>query len=235
MLKRLYLRDVGGEITATGQRVRMGLLYRSSGLHQLRSDELAYVRGLGLRHIIDLREASAVTRHPDKVQAETVTLLPMGFAALETVKPRDVLLRRVNVRKIFHAGVYAEMLESHAPSFRVFLDSLLQKPIPALVHCTAGKDRTGMAVAMFYLALGVPSPNIVQSYMAIMPHLKQHFPRRLKALVHLFDGPPLAYSVIPEYMEGMLTHIEKKYGGPDAYFQSIGFVQTEALRQKFLE
>lgn len=235
MLKRLYLLDVGGEITADGCRVRTGLLYRSSGLHRLRTTELAYVRSLGLRHIIDLREPNALTRRPDLVQVETMTHIPMELAALENVRPSDVLLRRVNIKALFHTRLYADTLENHGHSICTFLNLLLEKPTPALVHCTAGKDRTGMMVAMFYLALGLPRERVLGTYMAIMPHLKQHFPRRLKALVQVLGGPPLAYSVIQDYMEGMLDHLDQKYGGPQPYLQSIGFTQTASLRERFLE
>ncbi len=235
MLKRLYLMDVGGETNSDGCRIRTGLLYRSSGLHRLRTTELAYVRGLGIRHIIDLREPNAITRRPDLVQAEVMTHLPMELAALENLRASDVLLRRVNVSKLFHTGLYADTLENHGHSILAFLDSLVDKPTPALVHCTAGKDRTGMMVAMFYLALGIPRERVLETYMAIMPHLRQHFPRRLKALVQVLGGPPLAYSVIQDYMEGMLDHLDRKYGGPHPYLQSIGFTQTALLRERFLE
>jgi protein-tyrosine phosphatase len=235
VLKRLYLIDVGGETTGDGGQVRTGLLYRSSGLHRLRTTELAYVRSLGLRHIIDLREPNATTRHPDLMRAEVMTHLPMELAALENLRARDVLMRRVNVNALFHTRLYADTLENHGHSIRSFLDLLLEKPTPALVHCTAGKDRTGMMVAMFYLALGVPRERVLGTYMAIMPHLQQYFPRRLKALVQVLGGPPLAYSVIQDYMEGMLDHLDHKYGGPLPYLQSIGFTQTALLRERFLE
>ena len=59
-----------------------------------------------------------------------------------------------------------------------------------------------MMVAVLQLALGVSEARIVAGYMAIQPHLERHFPRRIKALVQLLGGPPLAWSVRPEYMEG---------------------------------
>jgi protein-tyrosine phosphatase len=235
MLKRLYLSDVGGEATRDGRRLKTGLLYRSSAIHKLRADERAYLRELGIRHIIDLREPSVVARRPDALVAEAVTHLPVGMGVLETVKPGDVLRRRVDVRQLAYRHLYADVLDANGDSVRGFLDSLLDKPIPALVHCTAGKDRTGILVSVLYLALGVPREQIVQSYMAIMPHLEDYFPATLRWLVRVFDGPPLAYSVIPEYIERMLDRIEEKYGGAERYFQSIGFARVDTLKARFLD
>lgn len=235
MLKRLYLRDVGGEVTRDGRRVRTGLLYRSSAIHKLRADEQAELLGLGIRHIIDLREPSVVARRPDAIVAEAVTHLPVGMGILETVKPGDVLRRRVDVWQLAHCHLYADVLEANAERVCRFLDSLLDCPTPALVHCNAGKDRTGMLVSVLYLALGVPRERIVQSYMAIMPHLEKHFPATLRWLVRVFGGPPLAYSVIPEYVERMLDRIEQNYGGAGQYLNAIGFARLDSLRALFLE
>lgn len=235
MLKRLHLADAGGDTTIDGHRVRTGLLYRSSAIHKLLPAERERLKALGLKHIVDLREPNVIAKRPDALQVDSVTRLPVGFGILETVRPRDVLLRRVDWRVLAHSGLYADVLEENAPLFKRFLDSLVTKPGPTLVHCTAGKDRTGMMVAIWQLALGVPNDRIVAGYMSVLPHLQQNFPRRLKLLVRLIGGPPLAYSVISDYMDGMLTHITEKYGGPQPYLQSIKFGQVAALRAKYLE
>src|SRR5574341_7011 len=144
MLKRLYLCDVGGEPTCDDRRVRTGLLYRSSAIHKLSADEYARLSGLGIRHIIDLREPSVAARSPDTLAAEVVTHLPVDMGILEALKPGDVLRRRVDVRRLAYRDLYADVLERNAESVCRFLESLIDKPTPALVHCTAGKDRTGM-------------------------------------------------------------------------------------------
>ena len=235
MLKELHLADVGGDVTEDGRRVRTGLLYRSSALHRLRPTERARLEALGLKHIIDLREPGASERRPDALRVGAVTVLPVGFGLLNTVRARDVFLRKVNWQALAHPRVYADVLEENAPLFRRFLEALLDHPLPALVHCTAGKDRTGMMVAVLQLALGVSHVRIVAGYMAILPHLEQHFPRRIKALVQLLGGPPLACSVRPEYMEGMLGHVVEKHGGTEGYLRSIQFGRGAELQARFLQ
>ena len=153
---------------------------------------------------------------------------------LEAVKPSDVLRRRVNVHQLAHKDLYADVLEANSQSVRCFFEALLDKPTPALVHCTAGKDRTGILVSVLYLALGVPREQIVDSYLAIQPHLEKHFSPAVKWLVRAFDGPPLAYSVIAEYMARMLDRVESKYGGAEGYLQSLRFERLAELQAKFL-
>ena len=235
MLKQLHLADVGGDLTGDGRRVRTGLFYRSSALHKLRPTERTRLEALGLKHIIDLREPGASVRRPDALTAEVVTLLPVGFGLLNTVRARDVWLRKVNWQALAHPRIYAEVIEENGPLVRRLLESLLDHPLPAHVHCTAGKDRTGIMVAVLQLVLGVAQARIVAGYMAIQPHLDQYFPRRIKALVQLLGGPPLACSVRPEYMEGMLQHVVEKHGGVEGYVRSIQFERSAELRARFLQ
>jgi protein-tyrosine phosphatase len=235
MLKRLYLRDVGGEMTNDGRRVRTGRLYRSSAIHKLRRDERRQLDALGLRHIIDLREPKVAARWPDTIRAEVMSHLPVGMGILEMVKPREVLSRQVDWWQLAHPDLYADVLESNAGQVRRFFDSLIDQPAPALVHCTAGKDRTGILVSMLYLALGVPRERVVQAYLAIRPHLEQHFPATLQWLVRAFGGPPLAYSVVGEYMERMLDRVDQKFNGVAGFIDSIQFARLESLHDRFLE
>ena len=117
MLKRLHLADAGGDTTTEGRRVRTGLLYRSSAIHKLRPAEREQLESLRLKHIVDLREPNVIAKRPDVLQVEAVTRLPVGFGILETVRPRDVLLRRVDWDVLAHTGLYADVLEGNAPLF----------------------------------------------------------------------------------------------------------------------
>jgi len=235
MLNRLYLRDVGGEMTSDGRRVRTGRLYRSSAIHKLRRDERRQLNALGLRHIIDLREPQIAARWPDTIRAEVMSHLPVGMGILEMVRPREVLSRRVDWWQLAHPDLYADVLESNAGQVRRFFESLIDHPAPALVHCTAGKDRTGILVSMLYLALGVPRQRVLETYLEIKPHLRQHFPLPLRWLVDAFGGPPLAYSVVAEYMDRMLDRVAQKYSGVEGFLESIQFARLESLRDRFLE
>lgn len=235
MLKKLYLRDVGGNITGDGRRVRRGLLYRSSDLHRLTSSDGDHVDRLGLRQIIDLREPHIVARRPDRFVIPNVTFLPIRIGAFENLKPLDILRGRVDWPSLVHDRLYADIFELNGDHLRRFLELLCDGELPALVHCTAGKDRTGVFVAALELALGVSREQIIQSYMAILPHLELYFPRRIRWLLQKMNVPRLAYAVEPQYMAGLLDHVRQNYGDADSYLAAIGFTRPEELRARFLE
>lgn len=86
MLKKLYLRDVGGNIANDGRRVRCGLLYRSSDLHRLTASDGDHLDRLGLRQIIDLREPHIVARRPDRFLEAYLNTI--GFRRLEELRAR---------------------------------------------------------------------------------------------------------------------------------------------------
>jgi protein-tyrosine phosphatase len=234
MLNRLYLCDVGGGFTRDGRRVRTNLLYRSSGLNPLRKPDRARLESLRLRHIVDLREHKAIRRQPDLFCAETMTHLPVKLGAFETIKYHDVLMRRVDWDELAHLRLYADMLENNGDQICQFLNLLLDVSAPTLVHCAVGKDRTGVFISVLYLALGVRRDDVVESYMAIKPHLARHFPSSIRWLLKKTQVPQLAYTVLPEYIEGMLDHVEEKYGDAENYLRAIGFGRVGELQERFL-
>ena len=170
MLNRLYLCDIGGVFTGDGRRVRTNLLYRSSGFNPLHKSDRARLASLGLRHIVDLREDKAIQRQPDLFSTDTMTHLPVQLGAFESIKYRDVLMRRVDWETLAHIRLYADMLENNGDQIFRFLNLLLDDHAPVLVHCAVGKDRTGVFISVLYLALGVSRDDVVKSYMAIKPH-----------------------------------------------------------------
>jgi len=235
MLNRLYLCDVGGVFTDDGRRVRTNLLYRSSGLNPLRDEDRQRLDSLRLRHIVDSREHKAIRQQPDLFCAETMTRLPVKLGAFESIKYRDVLMRRVDWETLAHLRLYADMLENKGDQIHQFLNLLLDDSAPMLVHCAVGKDRTGVFISVLYLALGMPRDEVVKAYMAIKPHLDRHFPPSIRWLLKKTQVPELAYTVLPEYIEGMLDPVEEKYGDAENYLRAIKFGRAEDLREKFLE
>jgi len=104
---------------------------------------------------------------------------------------------------------------------------------PRSLHGGQGSD--GVFVAMLELALGVSHEQIIQSYMAIMPHLELYFPRRIRWLLEKMNVPRLAYAVEPQYMAGLLDHVQQKYEDAEPYLETIGFMRLDELRARFLE
>jgi protein-tyrosine phosphatase len=165
----LNVRDLGGYATTEGRRTRWGQVFRADALSALTPEDREAIAALGLRAVFDLRRDSERERAPNVVLGGDVRsiVLAMGGAAAEGPELMDQVMAGeiTSIDDDFMIEVYAELLASHAVDFGTLLGSLVEPDgLPALFHCTAGKDRTGLASAMLLSVLGVPQPVILDDY-----------------------------------------------------------------------
>ena len=132
-------------------------------------------------------------------------------------------------------------LSSAKASYRkLFLALGDQKQLPALFHCTAGKDRTGWAAAAFLTLLGVPKEAVMEDYLRSNDYL---LPMNQEVIDAFVAGggdpsiPPAVLGVKKEYLEAAFDEMETKYGTIETYFsQGLGIdaTQQKALRDLYL-
>lgn len=164
-------RDIGGYAASNGRRVGRKRVFRSERLFSLTDQDLEVFRETGIRSLFDLRSVGERSLHPNR--------LPEGYAVeefhgniLTDVRSRhsaifeplrqdpSVLGARTMMRKI-----YSAMPEAFAPLFGSLVRSIGNGAAPLLIHCTAGKDRTGFAVAVLLTILGVGKDDIYEDYL----------------------------------------------------------------------
>jgi protein-tyrosine phosphatase len=159
-------RDIGGYVGTNGRQVRWGQVYRTGVLSYFTDKDHPSLLQLGVRAICDLRRDEERLREPTRWPDAAV--VPMiwedgdaptirGFAAQ---RPRDA------------AGMYESMLELYralpdwmAPRIRGFFECIATGKAPVVVQCSAGKDRTGLAIAVLLSALGVARDTIIDDYL----------------------------------------------------------------------
>jgi protein-tyrosine phosphatase len=241
-------RDAGGCQAADGRRMRLGRLFRSDALNQLTASDLAALRRLGIRQVIDLRSQPEQDHDPDRLPAEVsyhfhpITLVWQDpFAQQKKLLSGDVrpgefaadLTRGYSETPLAYAGVFAQ-------TFRLLLRA---EGLPALIHCTGGKDRTGMAVALIQSALGVPRQVIFDGYLT--SNLRRELVIwRWTTLVWLASRlrtPPAHFRPLLEtrraYLQAFFESIERQHGSMDAYLRQgleLQPSELELLKEKLL-
>jgi protein-tyrosine phosphatase len=166
----LNFRDLGGYRAAGGTTTRWGRVFRSDALGGLTVADAAVLQRMGLRVVYDLRREVERDRAPSVLPADgsvRSVVLAIGGDASEGRELIDQLLAgEVDELGIgFMVDLYEQMVEEAASSFAALLQGLAAPDgVPALFHCTAGKDRTGVSAALLLSVLGVDEEDILDDY-----------------------------------------------------------------------
>lgn len=225
------LRDVGGYPTADGGTVRPGLVLRGGALGEITTDAHATMTQLGLRTIVDLREDMELADLP-------ASEYPAGLAAHR----HPLYQGRIRLGEIDELGVlYAQILERCADQVVAALE-LLAAPdvLPALVHCSAGKDRTGLVIGVLLAALGVPDEVVAEDYArsedAYVGELRERMIRKGLALGAKESRIEELMSCPPQTMRTVLDDLRAAHGSIEAYLLQGGLrpESLAALRERLV-
>ncbi len=219
------VRDVGGYDTVDGRRTRWGALLRADNLCRLTRDGQAALIAHGVRTIIDLRSPSEqIARHPFADPSRHDGLLI--YLALPLQDDED---KAANAELYAEASVqkaYAVYLDRFAPRVGVVVQAVADAPDGGvLVHCHAGKDRTGVVVALLLALAGVPHDTIAADYA-----LSDALLRPLYAQ----DAPRQRLASRPGVMLATLAHLDTTYGGVRPYLekQGVSARDMERIRER---
>ena len=154
--------------TVDGRMVASGRIYRSASLHTLTDADVAVLQAIGLRAVCDFRgateQAHAVSRLPAGATHYALCIQPTIGASLRELAD-NAEATGADASSILQDAYKTYPLE-WAGQYRAMFDLLVDERTPLLFHCTAGKDRTGVAAALIFSALGVDRATIRQDYLA---------------------------------------------------------------------
>jgi len=216
------LRDVGGYPGAGGGTIRWRTLLRSDALHRLDNSGRAALAGLGLRTVIDLRtgeEVMATSRGLDGTGVRTYHVPVFDAGAIGRLPPEL-------------AAIYRYMIDDCGAAIAEAVGRLCAgNALPGLVHCTAGKDRTGLVAAIVLAVAGVPDEIIAADYSLSGTYLDPGAAAaisRIRAATGVGRWIDLgALGAQPRVIHEALAHIRARSGTVPGYLLQNGLTQGD--------
>lgn len=238
-------RDIGGAHTVDGKHIRQGMIFRSANPDNLSRKEIEKIHDLNIKSIIDLRAPYESKNHKKRFGNIEIISLPLDFERKTREKLMPYFYEKNSQNKIsdISNSLYLEILDASIPVFRQVVEILLSPDkCPVLIHCQAGKDRTGIIVALIKMALKVDSQSIISDFMKSNDALIPYFKKRLmiRKIISLgffpYDTILFAVTVRQRNIESILDRVSNHYGGIEAYVRASGLAtaQIKKLTEKFV-
>jgi protein tyrosine/serine phosphatase len=255
------VRDLGGLPTVDGRRVRPNRLIRSDSLQGLTDADVRYlVDDLEVRAVADLRTGVEVTsegpgpmmREP-RVEVRHLSLFPEAGDNTDAVAAEDadapVVLpwqnrdpKSAEGRQRGAAGVYLSYLDDRADSVIEALRLIAYSDGATIVHCAAGKDRTGMVIAFALAEVGVDREAIIDDYALSGERVEAILDRLAATRTYASDlagqgVDPDKHRPRPSTMERVFAAMDEFHGGVPAWLRANGWTEADAaaLRAKLLD
>lgn len=244
-------RDLGGYRTSEGRYVRWGLVYRSNYLANLTAKDAEYLHNLGIRLVCDFRAEGERTRAPDHWTgtAPEYFSVPVGPNRDGMITQEELKRRVATISAQTKDSVRGyDYAISDAAQYGKILRRIAGGDLPAVEHCTSGKDRTGVFSAILLMALGVPRDVVIQDYLLTNQYLlgPDSIESTRADLQRIFGlAKPLDTATVktimtakPETLEATFDNITKTYGSFDNYLReglNISESELAALRKILLE
>jgi len=230
----LNVRDLGGLTTTDGRRVRRGALVRSDQLCRLSDGGRTALVAHGIRTVIDLRNPAEAERDPDPIWHEHgVDYLLIPQQSEQLWRDLEPVARTRSERD---SAVIDRRAEQIAAMARAVANAV---PGGVLIHCLAGKDRTGIAVAMLLSLVGVSEADIAEDYSLTVPNLAAELAAALAAAPDDEARARLvrSYDASVETMLATLAHLRAQHGGAKAYLTRAGLsgADIERIRARLLD
>jgi protein-tyrosine phosphatase len=220
-------RDLGGYPGRDGRPLRWRRVFRSDHLGHLTAADRGVLESLQLRRAFDFRGGEERTAQayalPGVIQY-SLAIEPTVAQQVHRLNEAGIALTPERMVGLME-DLYRHLINDQAARFAEWFAHLLDDDSPLVFHCTAGKDRTGLAAALFLLALGVPLHTIEQDYL-----LTNDVYRRPSSVGHDIAHETLAvlWSVRSGFLQAALAAIEDDHGGIDRYLEQRMKLTTSA-------
>ena len=245
-------RDLGGYETADGRRVKWGKLYRSGALHNLDAADYAMLSELDIETVVDFRGNSERQNELTQWQAGDINHMTWDYqldfdsSAFKQMFAEGRVTEQ-DMEQVM-AGMYPGLLNQQKNHYKAMFAELVADDKPLLFHCTAGKDRTGVAAALILYALGVEKDVIMQDYVLSEQILRPAYlmgGHQERGKEHKQDASMAMLARLPKeaigalmgtresYLNAAFTEMETQSGSIDAFIrEELNVSDTDIARLK---
>lgn len=247
-------RQLGGYKADDGRTVKWDLLYRSGALHQLTKADYEELAKRDIATVIDFRATNERNKDVTQWQADPIKHMTWDYQLEFDKEAFGKLMRKpgevteADMEQLM-VQMYPSLVDSQKPHYKAMFTRLLETDKPVLFHCTAGKDRTGIAAALILTSLGVDKQTVINDY--VMSEQLLDPAEMMKATdEHKADPMYAAFARLPKpalkaimgtrasYLEAAFTKMERQSGSVENYIQTeleVSPAQMTQLRAKYLK
>lgn len=211
-------RDLGG-YSCNGGMTKWGVFFRSTSLHKAVEEDVAIMERVGISRILDLRYPGERKEKPDMPVKGAEW---MGISLLGTIPVEDLNVNDEEEDTKTLINMYRQIIASSRAEIKDSVQAMIQAEGPALFHCAAGKDRTGILAMLLLGAVGVSREDIIADY-----EMSHHYIRSFTEDISGSHG---------SNMQKLFDEIVEEWGSVTGFLQECGISQKELsrLNKKFV-
>jgi protein-tyrosine phosphatase len=243
-------RDLGGCRVADGRVVRYGRIFRSEAILSPCTADIAALASHGIGVVFDLRSASEAASCPnDFLRSQGAEILNFNVGADVRAKGTfwDMLAEDASPLAVeaLLQKLYRAIPKAVTPALRALFERLDSESPPILLHCTAGKDRTGVVSAMLLQALGASREVVIGDYLETKNRLTEKWIAEGTRTMNEVAGRPvhpetldMLIGVRRDFLEQSFSWMERKFGDADSFLRAEAGLTDDRrarIRDRLLE
>jgi protein-tyrosine phosphatase len=227
-------RDLGGYVGQEGRPVKWRKIFRSDHLANLSAEDLQQIQSIGIKRSFDFRgvqESQAQAYDWPDIQRHSLSIEPTVVQRLQAQHLTGKPLTAADALDAMQT-TYRDFVRVDSGRFAQLFEHFLDQPEPLLFHCTAGKDRTGLAAALVLYALGVSEADIWRDYLLTNQLYKRN---SIGATSLAPDVLKIVWEVQESFLQASLEEIHARYGSVQNYLnQELNLTPAALLRLQSL-